>query len=94
MIENYVRLNKSIQVTLVPANDMYLDKKGFKWQLNEYNQDSLALKLKSDHPKYISVFGIDVLKVTFTKTDEFLAPLDERNLSIPDGFTQTINLPP
>ena len=73
---------------------MYLDKKDFQWQLKEYNQKSLSLKFKFDHPKYISVFGIDVMKVVFMNTEELFAPLDETNQSIPDGFTQTINLPP
>ena len=73
---------------------MYLDKKGFQWQLKEYNQESLSLKFKFDHPKYISVFGIDVMKVVFKNTEELFAPLDGTSSSIPDGFTQTINLPP
>ena len=47
-----------------------------------------------EHPKYISVPGIDTLKISFFNTSEFLSPLSDDKINIPDGFTLTVEVPP
>ena len=46
------------------------------------------------NPKYISVNGIDTLKISFYNTTSFMKPKNEELGSIPDGYTLTIKVPP
>ena len=64
IIETYIKLTSSIKVTLVPANDMNLDKKEFTWSLKNYDEEGFKLQVDFENPKYISFGGTDTLKMT------------------------------
>ena len=59
----FLKISSSIKVELIPANDLYLDKKAFKWSIKRYDEDGMALMVTFDHPHYISVGGTDILKM-------------------------------
>ena len=59
----FLKISSSIKVELIPANDMFLDKKGFKWAIKRYDEDGMAFMVTFDHPYYISVGGTDTLKM-------------------------------
>ena len=61
---------------LIPADDSYLDKKGFSWDIEIYDDGNLGIKLKFEHPKYISSTGVDTLMVSYFKSATFMAPED------------------
>ena len=74
VVDSFIRLTQSVIVELIPADDSYLEKKGFSWHIDAYSGNSIGIKLKFDHPKYISSTGIDILKVTYFKTGTFMTP--------------------
>ena len=92
--EAFMKLSGSVKALLVPANDLYLDKKGLTWELVAYDQDSFAIEINFLHPEYISAIGIDTLKLTFTNTEMFFKPADENIQTLPDGFTMVTEVPP
>ena len=79
---------------LIPANELYWEKKGFTWSLTNYNDDVMGLKVNFENPKYISIGGTDTLKVTLSNTKKYLQPENSDLETIPDGFTLSIKLPP
>ena len=60
---SFIKLTNSITVELISGNDLYLDKKGFKWEIKKYDETGISLKVKFDHPKYISVGDPDTLHI-------------------------------
>ena len=48
---------------LVPGDDLYLDKKGFSWELILYESNKVGIKFLFEHPEYISVGSTDSMKV-------------------------------
>ena len=68
MLESFMKISGSIKAELVPANDLYLDKKGFSWKLDHYSTWSLSFHFEFEHPKFISVGGIDTMRITFSNT--------------------------
>lgn len=74
MLQSLVKISQSIVAELVPANDLYLDKKGFSWELIGYTENSLAFNFNFDHPKYISVGGTDTMKITFSNSEAYMSP--------------------
>ena len=94
VVDSFIKLSKSIIVMLIPADDSYSEKKGFSWDIEIYDDSNLGIKLKFEHPKYISSTGIDTLMVTFYNSKAFMAPVDQSKNSLPDGFTRIIKLPP
>ena len=48
-----------IQVELHPGVDNNLDKKTFKWELIEFDERTIKIKLDFDHPEYISMVEYD-----------------------------------
>ena len=51
VVDSFIKLSKSIIVKLIPADDSYLDKKGFSWDIEIYDDGNLGIKLKFEHPK-------------------------------------------
>ena len=94
VIQSYLQLTGSVKIELIPANDLNLDKKKFKWYLKMYSETGLSLQLEFENPSYISFGGTDTLKITFQNTKEYLTPRNETLSSIPDGYTIVIKLPP
>ena len=93
LTEVYLKLTKSITVTLIPGNDVYYDKKKFTWTLSKYDESGLSLDLRFENPLYISVFGIDTLKIKFRNANEFFSSNDSKD-SLPDGFVLMVKVPP
>ena len=62
-LESFLKLSESVKITLAPASDLYSDKKGFKWVIQQYSEDGLAIKVIFDHPEFITTNGIDTLKI-------------------------------
>lgn len=82
-----LKLSKSLSVELVPGDDNYLDKKNFTWSLSVYDETTVGLKFDFDFPAFISAGGkLDTMKITFFNTKVWISPIDERKLSIPDGY--------
>ena len=75
-MQSWLKLSESIKVVLVPANDLYHDKKGFIWSLKSYDDTHMSLKVDFKHPNYISVGGSDTLKITYSNTDKYFKPVD------------------
>ena len=94
MFQSYVKLTGSIQVELIPGNDLYIDKKGYSWEIVRYDEKGIEFKFKFEHPKYISVEDPDTMLVRFYNTADYLMPVDEEKLPVPEGYTMTIKLPP
>ena len=94
VLEKFLKLLGSVKFEFVPANDWYLDKKGFKWEVGRYNEDGLGFKVTFEHPKFISVGGTDTMKVQFFNSEKYLMPTSDGMNSIPDGYTMVIELPP
>lgn len=78
----------------MPANDLYPDKKGFRWEVGKYDENGINFIITFDNPMYISVDGIDTMKISFFNTEKYLQPSKEGMYSIPDGYTMVIKLPP
>ena len=78
----------------MPGNDLYLDKKEYEWKLNLYNDNEISFDVKFKYPKYISVNGLDTLKISFLNAKSFMSPQEDGLESIPDGYTMTIKVPP
>ena len=93
-MQSLVKISQSITAELVPANDLYLDKKGFTWELTGYSEDSLTFQFNFDHPKYISVGGTDTMKITFKNTEAYMKPVSNDMESVPDGYVMIAKLPP
>ena len=74
VMQSWLKLTDSLKLQLIPGNDMYTDKKGFKWQLKSYSEKSMDYKVTFEHPNYISVGDPDTLKVVFNNTSSYLAP--------------------
>ena len=55
-----------------------------------YDENRIGFDVQFENPKFISMNGIDTLKVTFSSTNAYLSPLNESLKNIPDGFTLTI----
>ena len=62
------------------------NKKDFKWKLISYGKNSMTYSFAFEHPKYISVGGVDIMKMSFTNTKDYMAPESESLQSIPDGY--------
>ena len=67
-------MTNSVKIDLVPANDMHVEKKTFTWKLLSYDENGIGLKVNFDNPIYLSVGGIDTLKIQFFNTDKYLKP--------------------
>ena len=67
-------MTNSVKIDLVPANDMHVEKKTFTWKLLRYDENGIGLKVNFDNPIYLSVGGIDTLKIQFFNTDKYLKP--------------------
>ena len=74
LLEAFMKISESIKAELVPANDIYLDKKGFTWELSSFDEGGLSFSFNFDHPKYISVGGTDTMKMTFNNSNAFMSP--------------------
>ena len=53
---------------------MHVEKKTFTWKLLRYDENGIGLKVNFDNPIYLSVGGIDTLKIQFFNTDKYLKP--------------------
>ena len=62
---------------LVPGTDTNLDKKTFEWKLEELNGSQIALSMTFDNPEYISMDATDSIKVSFSKSEYFVQPVEE-----------------
>ena len=71
-------MTESIKFELVPGNDVYLDKKQFKWKLLHFNEGYIFFDVKFKYPKYISVNGLDTLKISFQNAESFMSPQEDR----------------
>jgi len=89
-----LKISESLKCTLVPANDNYLDKKGFTWELYVYEGSKLGLKYTFEYPEYISVGELDTMKVEFNNTAAFVPTDTENFLTMPSGYTITMKIPP
>ena len=78
----------------MPGDDYYLEMKQFQWDLVYYDEFRLKFRITFDNPAYISVEEIDTIKITITKSETFLSPVDDGLSSVPDGYTITIKCPP
>jgi len=63
MLSQVLKVSRSIKCTLVPGNDLYSEKKGFKWEFFVYEETKLGIRFKFDFPGYISVGDTDTMKV-------------------------------
>ena len=51
--------------------------------------------MEFDHPEYISMDGVDVLKIVFDKTSFYMQSLDENGKqAVPNSFTIKTAIPP
>lgn len=48
---------------MVPGDDLYLEKKGFNWELALYESNKFGIKFVFEHPEYISAGSTDSMKV-------------------------------
>ena len=87
-------MTNSIKMDLVPANDMHLSEKTFTWRLLRYDEDEIGIKVDFDYPIYISVGGIDTLKIQFYNNEKYLNPQNEELQPLPEGYTVIVKLPP
>lgn len=87
-------MSQSVKMTLIPANDLYLDKKDFTWSLKNFDENGIAFDVDFVYPRYISYGGIDTLKIELYKTQYYQEPLSAELQSIPDGFTMIMKIPP
>ena len=53
-LTDVLKLSGSVLIDIIPADENYGDKKGFKWQIFIYDQNSIGLRFTFDHPEYIS----------------------------------------
>ena len=79
---------------LVPADDNYIDKKEFTWDVISYDTDGFIFKLTFKDSKYISTSAPDTLKITFKNASDFMNPENKGLESVPDEFTLTVKIPP
>ena len=84
--ESYLKLTESIKFELVPGNDSYLDKKQFEWKLIIYDDQKIGFDIKFKYPKYISVNGLDTLKISFQNAESFMSPQENGLQSMSDGL--------
>ena len=57
-LDSITRLLKNtgcIQISLVPEDLLYQDKKSFTWKLEEFSDNKLRIKMQFDFPEFISV---------------------------------------
>lgn len=94
ILENYFKLSGTITVTLLPANELYSDKKGFTWELLEFGETKFQVNVVFDHPKYISVGGSDKIKIVVKRGKISMVPQDQNKNPVPDGFTLITVVPP
>ena len=59
-----------------------------------FDQTKLNIKFVFTNPEYISLGDPDRMKITFTKTEAWMKPVDERLKSVPDYLSIEILLPP
>ena len=73
-IEALMKLRGATKLVLAPANDLYQDKKKFKWELSAYDEGSMSISVVFENPKYISFGGLDTLKIIFAEDPVFFTP--------------------
>ena len=71
-LEKFLKISSSVKFEFVPANDWYPDKKGFRWEVGKYDESGLGFIITFDDPMYISVGGIDTMKISFYNTEKYL----------------------
>ena len=73
-----------------------LDKKGFTWDLVDYNQDKVGLKFNFENYKFISASGEpDTMKISFNNTEAWMIPANSKGrMAIPNGFISTFKIRP
>ena len=94
LAESYLKLTQSIRMELVPGSDLYLDKKGFSWELTGQNEYGFSFSVRFENPKYISVGSFDSIKIQFFNTEEYLQPQSGDLLPLPSGYTIVAKIPP
>ena len=89
-----LKVSQSVKCTLVPGNDNYLDKKGFKWSIYTYEEVKLGLKFTFEFPEYISVGEVDTMKIEFNNTAIYVPTGNADFDTMPQGYTITLKIPP
>ena len=60
---------------LIPGSQEYVDKKTFTWDIEEFNESQMSIKLEFDNKLYISNDDlIDQMKISFNNTDIYMKP--------------------
>ena len=67
-----LREKACIKIELIPGNLMNQNMKSYTWIIETFDQTRINIKLKFDHPEYISIDDSDLVKMTFTKTEAWL----------------------
>ena len=94
ILESFLKLSKSVMFELIPADEINVERKTFDWHLVKYDENRISFKVNFHHPKFISVNGLDTLKITFSNAQEYLLPQNDQLLSVEDNFTIAIKIPP
>ena len=94
-ISQTLKVSEALKCTLIPADDNYLDKKGFTWELVNYQGDKLGLYFEFENPEFISVGREpDTMRLEFVKADVYLPVENEEWYTMPSEFTLTFKIPP
>ena len=93
-LESFLKLTRSMQITLIPASESYIEKKDLTWTLLEVRDDQLVIQLNFTHPHFISSDGPDSLEVLFNKAGNFFRPESKQLKNIPDGYSLLVEIPP
>ena len=92
LVDSYMKLSGSIKVQLIPHTDVDVDKKGFSWKLAKYDEGQIGIAVKWQNPAYVSVGGIDKLKITFNNTKTFIKPKSDDFDVLPDGYNVMLDV--